>query len=223
MSVMLPLGLYISLVVLSKSFRAMGLQSESLTLSQWVGKRFDSKAFSIYMACLSLLLITFIVLICVGLTKVLANALSAPETWVLICTVLFVFGYMMVGGANTMVYTNMIQAILMIIVALMVLYSGREHFEQGISGFWSKVNALDPNMATSFNPISPLFRDAFEVMFCNFIVGIAVVCQPHIITRSLMLKSDKDVNKYLLIAIVVESIFLQYCLQDFMLDLNFRK
>ena len=66
MSVMLPLGLYISLVVLSKSFRAMGLQSESLTLSQWVGKRFDSKAFSIYMACLSLLLITFIVLICVG-------------------------------------------------------------------------------------------------------------------------------------------------------------
>ena len=207
MSVMLPLGLYISLVVLSKSFRAMGLQSESLTLSQWVGKRFDSKAFSIYMACLSLLLITFIVLICVGLTKVLANALSAPETWVLICTVLFVFGYMMVGGANTMVYTNMIQAILMIIVALMVLYSGREHFEQGISGFWSKVNALDPNMATSFNPISPLFRDAFEVMFCNFIVGIAVVCQPHIITRSLMLKSDKDVNKYLLIAIVVESIF----------------
>ena len=91
-----------------------------------------------------------------------------------------------------MVYTNMIQAILMIIVALMLLYSGREHFEQGISGFWSKVNALDPNMATSFNPISPLFRDAFEVMFCNFICCLIYLLRQH-------------------------------CLQDFMLDLNFRK
>ena len=68
MSIMLPLGLYISLVILSKSFRTMGLKSESLTLSQWIGKRFDSKAFALYMACISLLFITFIVLICVGLT-----------------------------------------------------------------------------------------------------------------------------------------------------------
>ena len=221
MSIMLPLGLYISLVILSKSFRTMGLKSESLTLSQWIGKRFDSKAFALYMACISLLLITFIVLICVGLTKVLSNALSSSETWVLIAIVIFVFGYMMVGGANTMVYTNTIQAILMILVAIILLVSGHEHFENGISGFVNKINQLDPQLSSSFNASSPLFRDFFEVIFCNFVIGVAVVCQPHIITKSLMLKSDKDVNKYLLIAIIVESIFFAVLFAGFYARLTF--
>lgn len=221
MSIMLPLGLYISLVILSKSFRTMGLKSESLTLSQWIGKRFDSKAFALYMACISLLLITFIVLICVGLTKVLSNALSSSETWVLIAIVIFVFGYMMVGGANTMVYTNTIQAILMILVAIILLVSGHEHFENGISGFVTKINQLDPQLSSPFNASSPLFRDFFEVIFCNFVIGVAVVCQPHIITKSLMLKSDKDVNKYLLIAIIVESIFFAVLFAGFYARLTF--
>jgi sodium/pantothenate symporter len=221
MSIMLPLGLYISLVILSKSFRTMGLKSESLTLSQWIGKRFDSKAFALYMACISLLLITFIVLICVGLTKVLSNALSSSETWVLIAIVIFVFGYMMVGGANTMVYTNTIQAILMILVAIILLVSGHEHFENGISGFVNKINQLDPQLSSPFNASSPLFRDFFEVIFCNFVIGVAVVCQPHIITKSLMLKSDKDVNKYLLIAIIVESIFFAVLFAGFYARLTF--
>lgn len=221
MSIMLPLGLYISLVILSKSFRTMGLKSESLTLSQWIGKRFDSKAFALYMACISLLLITFIVLICVGLTKVLSNALSSSETWVLIAIVIFVFGYMMVGGANTMVYTNTIQAILMILVAIILLVSGHEHFENGSSGFVNKINQLDPQLSSPFNASSPLFRDFFEVIFCNFVIGVAVVCQPHIITKSLMLKSDKDVNKYLLIAIIVESIFFAVLFAGFYARLTF--
>lgn len=221
MSIMLPLGLYISLVILSKSFRTMGLKSESLTLSQWIGKRFDSKAFALYMACISLLLITFIVLICVGLTKVLSNALSSSETWVLIAIVIFVFGYMMVGGANTMVYTNTIQAILMILVAIILLVSGHEHFENGISGFVNKINQLDPQLSSPFNASSPLFRDFFEVIFCNFVIGVAVVCQPHIITKSLMLKSDKDVNKYLLISIIVESIFFAVLFAGFYARLTF--
>ncbi|HUN15683.1 MAG TPA: sodium:solute symporter [Saprospiraceae bacterium] len=221
MSIMLPLGLYISLVILSKSFRTMGLKSESLTLSQWIGKRFDSKAFALYMACISLLLITFIVLICVGLTKVLSNALSSSETWVLIAIVIFVFGYMMVGGANTMVYTNTIQAILMILVAIILLVSGHEHFENGISGFVTKINQLDPQLSSPFNASSPLFRDFFEVIFCNFVIGVAVVCQPHIITKSLMLKSDKDVNKYLLISIIVESIFFAVLFAGFYARLTF--
>ncbi len=113
----------------------------------------------------------------------------------------------MFGGANSMVYTNTIQAILMIIVAVILLTSGFGHFSEGIDAFWSKLDALDPNMSFSFNASSPLFRDWFEVIVCNFIVGIAIVCQPHIITKSLLLKTDEDVNKYLTVAIVVETLF----------------
>lgn len=38
-------------------------------------------------------------------------------------------------------------------------------------------------------------------------IGAAIVCQPHIITKSLLLKTDSDVNKYLTVGIITEIIF----------------
>ncbi len=207
MSIVLPLALFLSLIILSKSFRKYGNSIQALTLAQWVGKRYNSSFFSIMMAFISLLMLTFIVLICVGVTKVIAGALGANEILVLAILIVFVFGYMMFGGANSMVYTNMTQAVLMLIVAIILLTSGMDYFKNGVDGFWSGLESIDPLLSANFNSSSPLFRDAFEVIFCNFVVGIAIVCQPHIITRSLMLKNDKDVNKYLLYTILIQIIF----------------
>ena len=141
------------------------------------------------------------------MVKVIAPALQASELYVLIGLVVFVFGYTMYGGANSMAYTNAFQAIVMGVVALILIFSGTGHFDGGLSAFWGKLNQIDPMLSKTFNPTSPIFRDFFEVIFCNFIIGLAIVCQPHIITRSLMLRSSKDINKYLAIAIVVEMLF----------------
>jgi len=207
LAIVLPIGLIISLVILTKSFRKYGQSVKALTMAQWIGTRYDSKGFALFFAFLSLLLLTFIVLICVGMTKVLANSLNIKELYVLIGLVVFVFGYMMFGGANSMVYTNTIQAVLMLIVAFVLLGSGYEHFKGGVNGFIEKLAAIDPALVQATNPGSPLFRDYFEIIFCNLIVGIAIVCQPHILTKSLLLKKESDVNKYLLTGIIVEMIF----------------
>lgn len=207
LAIVLPIGLFFSLVILTKSFRKYGQSVKALTMAQWIGTRYDSKGFALFFAFLSLLLLTFIVLICVGMTKVMANALNIKELYVLIGMVIFVFGYMMFGGANSMVYTNTIQAVLMLIVAFILLGSGYEHFRDGVNGFIEKLAAIDPALVNATNPGSPLFRDYFEIIFCNLIVGIAIVCQPHILTKSLLLKNESDVNKYLLTGIIVEMIF----------------
>lgn len=207
MSVVMPVGLYISLIVLTKSFQKIGSTTKALTLAQWVGNRYQNSLHSRIIAFLSLLLITFIVLICVGMVKVLSNALGASELWVLIGLVVFVFGYTMFGGANSMIKNNAIQAVMIGIVAVILLFSGFHYFENGISGFISKLNEIDPILTKKYNPQSPLFRDFFEVVVCNFIIGVAIVCQPHIITRSLMLRSEKDTNKYLFTAILVQTLF----------------
>lgn len=206
-AVVLPLGAFISLVVLTKSFRRHGETVKALTMAQWIGKRYQSKGFALFFAFLSLLLITFIVLILVGMTKVLAQALNVEDIYVLLGLVIFVFGYMMFGGANSMVYTNAIQASLMIVVAFILLGSGYEHFSGGVKGFLDKLAAIDPMLIRAANPESLLFRDFFEIVFCSFIVGVAIVCQPHIITRSLMLKKESDVNRYLATGIIVETLF----------------
>ena len=127
----------------------------------------------------------------------------------------------MFGGANTMVYTNVVQAILMIVVAIILIGSGYDFFHEGLSGFTSSLTKIDVNLTSNFNPTSPLFRDWFEVILCNFIVGVAIVCQPHIITKSLMLKSQNDINKYLTIAIITEILFFMVLFAGFYARLTF--
>jgi len=206
-AVFLPLASMISLVVLTKSFRKHGQTVKALTLAQWIGKRYDSKRYAFFMGILALLLLTFIVLIVVALTKVLAQALNLNEVNVMIVIVLFVFGYMMYGGANSMVYTNAIQAVVMLIVAVILLTSGFEHFSNGVHGFLDKLAAIDPVLAQPTNPQSPLFRNFFEIIFAQVVVGIAIVVQPHIITKSLLLKKESDVNKFLVTAVIAEVLF----------------
>lgn len=197
----------VSLIILTKSFRKIGTNIKATTMAQWIGSRYENKSYSLFFGIVSFLLITFIVLICVGLTKLLSAALNVNETVVLISVVIFVFGYMMFGGANSMVYTNMIQACLMIVVAVILLMSGREHFSEGVDGFFTKLAAIDPILAQPLNPQSPLFRDYFEVIFCQVVVGVAIVCQPHIITKSLLLRNENQVNTYLVVGVVVELLF----------------
>ena len=207
LAVVLPVASLTSLVVLTKGFRRHGASVQAMTMSQWIGTRFGSEGFSRIFAVLSLLLLTFVVLICVGLTKVLAWSLGVEQAYVLAAVVLFVFGYMAAGGANSMVYTNALQAGLMIVVAFILLGSGYEHFAGGVAGFLDSLAAIDPNLASPTNPTSFLFRDWFEVGLCTVIVGVAIICQPHIITKSLLLRSDRDVNRYLAVAVVVEALF----------------
>jgi sodium/pantothenate symporter len=207
MGVFLPIGTLISLAILFKRFRKIGHNIKAKTLGQWIGVRYNSKGFTLYFAFVSLLMIAFVVLICVGLTQVLSRSLNLEIFPTLICIVLFTFGYMMFGGANSMVYTNTLQAILKLSVAIILLTSGHEHFAGGVQSFLAKLSAVSPQLSEPFNSSSPLYRDFFEVIIAQIIVGVAIVCQPHILTRSLFLKNDKDVNKFLVVAIIVQAIF----------------
>ena len=116
----IPLAALVSLVVLTKGFRRHGTSVKALTMAQWMGSRYGSRAFALFFAALSLLLVTFVVLIVVGLTKVISKTLDVSEIGALVGIVTFVFGYMMFGGANSMVYTNTVQAVLMIVVAFIL-------------------------------------------------------------------------------------------------------
>lgn len=219
--IVFPAGAVISLIVLTKSFRKYGEAVKALTLAQWIGKRYNSKGYALFMAFLSLLLISFIVLIVVAITKVLSKSLNVDEIWVLGGLIIFVFGYMMFGGANSMVYTNTIQALIMLIVAFVLMGSGLEHFKEGIVGFVEKLAAIDSQLTKTTYPASPLFRDFYEIIFAQFIIGIAVVVQPHIITKSLLLKEERDVNRFLVVAVIVEIIFFLVVLTGFYARLSF--
>jgi len=57
------------------------------------------------------------------------------------------------------------------------------------------------------NPQSNLYNNFFSVYISGFLIGAALVCQPHILTKALYVKSNKDVTRYLLVFAGVYAIF----------------
>ena len=96
----MPLAIFVSLTLMTKRFRRSGSHVKALTMAQWMGKMYNSNAYAIFFAFLSLLLITFIVLICVGLTQVLSSALNLEPVWVLLAIIVFVFGQRPQNGTS---------------------------------------------------------------------------------------------------------------------------
>jgi len=203
------MGIIAGLCILSGPFRSVGDKVKALTIPQWIGARYESKWLRIFFALISLSLISFIVLIAVAIALTLFSLLQLTDinqtTWLVVGIMVFVFSYTLLGGANTSTYTNAIQALVMLVVALILIGSGYEHFAG--EGLLAKITATNPELTSLTNPGSLYFRNFFEVFICNFIVGLAIVCQPHILGKSLLLKDESQIKTYLAVAIIAGTAF----------------
>jgi len=200
------LGVSLGLIVMSKRFRQHGERTRALTLPHWIGARYQSPGLRTYFAILNLLLaITFVVLIIKGSALVMQFTLGLSYPVSVSVIVAFVFSYILIGGTYAHVYTNMLQGMMMVVVAAALVGSGLHLLGDGDLG--AKLLAQDPHFLDAFRPESGLFTDAWDVLICPFIIGFALVCQPHILMKSLYLKSERAVNTYLWVAVLVGTVF----------------
>ncbi len=202
-----PMGIFIGLVVTSKRFRRVGDQFTVLTVPQWLGERYGDRRLTVFFALASMLQITFLVLIVTALVLVLMTVLQIGMWPALLMVVVFTFGYILFGGASLHVWSNSVQAITMLAVAVILVASGAAVFADGLGGFFDQLDAVAPFYGSVTNPSSLLFRDLFEVVVANFVIGLAIIMQPHIISKSLYLRSERDVNTYLVTAMVAGTVF----------------
>jgi SSS family solute:Na+ symporter/sodium/pantothenate symporter len=202
-----PLGIFVGLVIVSKRFRTVGDRFTVLTVPQWIGSRYGDRRLTVFFAVASLLQVTFLVLIVVAIVRVLMAVLGLAMWPALVLVVGFTFGYMLLGGAAVHVWSNTVQAGMMLAVALLLVGSGLEVFSDGLGGFFARLDAVGPHYGAMTNPDSLLFRDVFEVMVANFVIGLAIIMQPHIVSKALYLRSERDVNTYLATAVVAGTVF----------------
>lgn len=198
------LGILCALVLLCKGFRRTGAQYQALTIPHWVYCRFGSRSLSLFFAIANLLSITFVVLILVGCAILCAVLFGISQKLALILILAFVFSYVFMGGTYAHAYTNMFQGIMMIFISLFLFGSGVEVFE---GGFIARLSEVSSHYGSVFNPGSALYYDFFSVFVSSFLVTAALMMQPHILTKVLYLKDDKDVSRFLLTAIVVGVVF----------------
>jgi Na+/proline symporter len=204
-------GMTLGLILFSGRFRETGSRIQALTLPQWIGNCHKSPGLRLFAAVLSLCLLSFIVLIGVAIALTLAGLLRLESPTaiytVVAAVIIFVFAYTLLGGANTSTYTNAIQAVVMLIVALLIIKSGAHLIFEG-EGILCGLRKIAPELAGVTNSSSPYFRDIFEVFICNFLVGLAIVCQPHILGKALLLKDGSQIKTYLGVAFAAGSVFI---------------
>jgi len=201
-------GVITALVLLSKGFRSLGTKHAALTLPHWVGARYGLASMRTWFALLNLVLaVAFVVLIVKGSALVMQHTLGLGYVASVLVIVGFVFSYILLGGTYAHVYTNAFQGALMVVVALAIVGSGLYLFADGIGPFFDRIAAQDPDLVGPVNEASPLFGSAWDVYVCGFVVGAGLMCQPHILTKSLYLKSDGDLRRYLVVAVVIGIVF----------------
>ncbi len=199
-------GILFMLFIMSYKFRRIGSENKSVTIPGWLGHRYKSKSFAIYFSIINLLSFAFLVLLVGGISIVLQNLLGITNIVALLITLVFVTSYVILGGTYAHVFTNVLQGSLMVVVSLIVIATGIKLMIDN-PDFWSVVSTKGVELTTLTNPESNLYNDFFSVYVSGFLIGAALVCQPHIMTKALYVKSDKDVTKYLLIFTVVYMIF----------------
>jgi sodium/pantothenate symporter len=201
------LGLVTGLFSLSTGFRRIGVQARAITLPQWMAERYRSRGLGVLFGAVNLLSLSFVVLIIGGISIVMQQTLGLSNLESLVLVIGFVFSYVFVGGAYAHAYTNLLQGVVMVAVSAIIVASGWPLLSGGLGEFFGAVAARGPELVGAVNPKSPLFGSFFSVYVSGFVIGFSLVCQPHIMTKALYVKSDRDVRRYLVVTVLVSLVF----------------
>lgn len=198
------LGMAAALIVLSSGFQRFGSNVGALTVPHWILSRYGSRALALFFAGMSLLSITFIVLILVGCALLSSALFGISQHAALIGVFLFVLSYVLMGGSYAHAYTNAFQGVIMAVISVVVFASGWRYWP---ASFFESLASVSPDYAAAINPSSSLYSSFFSVFASGFIVTFALMMQPHILTKLLYLKSNKDVNKFLATTLIAAGLF----------------
>jgi SSS family solute:Na+ symporter/sodium/pantothenate symporter len=108
------------------------------------------------------------------------------------------------GGTYAHAYTNTLQGIMMLLIALFLFVYGLRYFD---GGFMASLSSIGQKYASVYNSDSNLYFSFFSVFLSGFIVTFALMLQPHILTKVLYLRSEKDIGKFIGTTVIVGGCF----------------
>ncbi len=194
------LGILAAFCILSHGFLKLGNKNQALTIPDWIYHRYQNRKLSLFFAFINLLSLTFVVLILVGCSYLMTGLFPIDQKTSLVIILLFVFSYVLMGGTYAHAYTNTLQGVMMLLIALFLFIEGFHHFEPGVI---ESISAIGKNYASVFNPDSELYFSFFSVFVSGFVVTFALMLQPHILTKVLYLKKEKDIKKFIATTFIV--------------------
>lgn len=194
------LGILCAFIVLTRGFLKLGEEHQALTIPEWIYHRYQSNQLRLFFAFINLLSITFVVLILVGCSILMVGLFPVDQKQALVIILVFVFSYVLMGGTYAHAYTNTLQGVMMLFIALYLFVDGLTLIDGSIL---NSIRAVGENYASVYNRDSELYYDFFSVFASGFVVTFALMLQPHILTKVLYLRGEKDIGKFIATTVIV--------------------
>jgi solute:Na+ symporter, SSS family len=206
-------GIFIAFVFFGKRTRKMGHNLGALTFPEFLSKRFDSKFiqyFSGLVIFFGMTLYASVVLI--GMARFVQVSLQIDYSIALIALAVIVALYVIFGGIRGVMYTDALQGTIMFVgmlILLVVTYwilGGVTHANQGLTNLvnivpqaaTAKATATGFTGWTSMPSLgSPFWWTLVSTLILG--VGIGVLSQPQLVVRFMTVKSNKELNRAVLI------------------------
>jgi sodium/pantothenate symporter len=198
------LGILAAFLVLTRGFLRLGESNNALTIPQWIFYRYNHRGLSLFFAFINLQSIAFVVLILVGCSLLVTGLFPVDQKTALVLVLVFVFAYVLMGGTYAHAYTNTLQGVMMLIVTVILVVQGWKYFAGDPV---AALRAVSNDYAAPFNQSSELYFDFFSVFLSGFVVTFALMLQPHILTKVLYLRSERDIGKFIGTTVVVGTVF----------------
>jgi SSS family solute:Na+ symporter len=206
-------GILIAFVIFGKRTRKIGHNLSALTFPEFLSRRFNSKFiqyFSGAVIFLGMPLYASVVLI--GMARFVETTLQLDYTTALIAMAIIVAVYVIFGGIRGVMYTDALQGTIMfvgMIILLGAIYWLTGGITAGNQALTNLINVVPANAtaaatATGFTGWtsmpslgSPFWWTLVSTLILG--VGIGVLSQPQLTVRFMTVKSNKELNRAVLI------------------------
>ncbi len=203
------IGIFVAFIFFGKRTRRMGLNLQAHTFPELLGKRVDSPFIQWFSGLLIFIFMPiYAAAVLIGASRILEGLLGIPYVYSIALFSVLVAAYVIMGGLKGVMYTDALQGTLMfagMIFLLFFIYCKLGGITVAHSTLTSMSDLIPEKLraighmgwTTSPSGGSPLWWVVYSSLVLG--VGIGVLAQPQLVVRFMTVKSNKEMNRAVLI------------------------
>jgi len=202
-------GIFIAFIFFGKKTRLIGHNLDAHTFPELLGKRYNSRAIQrIGGIIIFLFMPLYAGAVLIGAARFIEETLKINYIWALIIFTLIIAAYVFAGGIKGVMYTDTLQGTIMLggMTALLILtYTKLGGFVTAHQALTNLASKMPENLVKggalgwTTMPVlgSPIWWTLVSAVILG--VGIGVLAQPQLAVRFMMVRSNKELNRAVLI------------------------
>jgi len=206
-------GIFIAFVFFGKRTRKMGHNLNALTFPEFLSRRFNSKFIQYFSGAVIFIgMPLYASAVLIGMARFVETTLQIDYTIALVVLAIIVAVYVIFGGIRGVMYTDALQGTIMFIgmfillIAIYWLLGGVTNANQALTNLVNVVPAQATAKATAtgftgWTSMPALGSPFWWTLVSSLIlgVGIGVLSQPQLAVRFMTVKSNRELNRAVLI------------------------